>query len=529
MPNPLLPTSQGVFDAQNYLQVIRRFVANLEHHESLLNDLNVFPVPDGDTGTNSLLTVSKCAKVALAGNETLNQCAQEIAKVASTQARGNSGVILSEYLRGLSGAQVEGGSTSQWQSAFGQAAQVARAAVSHPRNGTILTVADEVAGVSGDDLSLSEYFTEVSQRARAAVQETINQMPELLAAGVVDAGALALSLFYDALAAEVSGEEMPALELDVRTCARDQVAYDGPSHEVMFRFEGSSSAVDALRSSLDGIGDSVTISGQHPPYLVHVHVDDPDEAVRAGMLLGRVQRITVTPLITDLQVMHAAENPLVKQLGLVVVCHGAAMARVLLGLGAEPVIALPRSEPATWEIRDAIARTGAHHVVVLPSDPDCFGSAKLAVRDVADLGIQAQVIPTSSIVQSLAACSVFDIEATLEAAVAQLSAVASHVRHGAVTLADRSAQTPVGTCQQGDVLGVIDGQVRFIAADGDVVGMLNTVVTELASESAERVTVVEGHGDHGDYTAVLAQSHPTLEIDVVVGGQMLWPYIVGVE
>jgi DAK2 domain fusion protein YloV len=524
--------SPEAFDAHSYMQVIRRFVAHLSEHESLLNDLNVFPVPDGDTGTNSLLTVSRCVDVSLSKESSLTEVAQDVAKVASNQARGNSGVILSEYLRGLSNALVEGGSATQWKTAFSSASAVARASVSHPKNGTILTVADQVASVGSSGIDLAEYFLQVSMCARLAVQATTEQMPELMDAGVVDAGALALSLFYDALAAEASGQEMPALELDVRTCALDQVQYTGPSHEVMFRFNGSATAVAALRASLDGIGDSVTVSGQHPPYLVHVHVDDPDEAVRAGMLLGRVQRITVTQLLesgSTPKAQLAAPTDGAGELGLVVVCHGAAMAEVLQGLGVQPVVALPRSEPATWEIRDAIVRTGAHRVVIMPSDPDCLGSSQLAARDVVEYGIEAQVIPTASIVQSLAACSVFDAQDTLTDAVAALSSVASHVRHGAVTLADRAAQTPAGPCQQGDVLGLIDGRVHFVSGDGDIVGMLRTVVAELVFESAERITVVEGHGDHTEYMSTLAQHHPTLEIDVVAGGQMLWPYIVGVE
>jgi len=528
VPSPLSPMSHRALDAQGYLNVIGRFVTHLAEHESLLNDLNVFPVPDGDTGTNSLLTVSKCTEVSVSADASIGHIASQVASVASNQARGNSGVIISEYLRGLAGEIVDDASPAQWQGALAQAAQVARSAVSHPRTGTILTVADQVAQVSSDHVELTEYFLEISRRARAAVQETINQMPELLAAGVVDAGALALSLFYDALAAETSGEEMPALELDVRTCALDQVRYEGPSHEVMFRFEGSMNAVAALRTSLDGIGDSVTVSGQHPPYLVHVHVDDPDEAVRAGMLLGRVQRITVSRLLDDANVVSANDERL-DQLGVVVVCHGAAMAKVLEGLGVQPVVALPRSEPATWEIRDAIERTRASHVIVLPSDPDCFGSAQLAARDAMQHGVAAQVIPTASIVQSLAACSVFDSQARLSDAVSTLTAVAMQVRHGAVTLADRNAQTPVGPCRKGDVLGLIDGHVHFVSGAGDVVGMLSTVIAELTSESAERITVVEGHGDHTDYLTVLRQNHPTMDIDVVLGGQMLWPYIVGVE
>jgi len=529
MPSPLLPTSQEVLDARSYLQVIRRYVTHLAEHESLLNDLNVFPVPDGDTGTNALLTLDKCAQLSIAPESSLHQFAQEVAKVAGNQARGNSGVILSEYLRGLSEGLVDQATSTQWQVSFGQAAEVARSAVSHPRIGTILTVADQVALVPSRDLNLAEYFMQISQCARVAVQETINQMPELLAAGVVDAGALALSLFFDALAAEISGEEMPALELDVRTCALDQVQYDGPSHEVMFRFEGSANAVAALRASLAGLGDSVTVSGQHPPYLVHVHVDDPDEAVRAGMLLGRVQRITVARLLDDAYALGAAPSAQSDRMGVVVVCHGAPMAKVLEGLGVQPVVALPRSEPATWEIRDAIVRTGAARVVILPSDPDSFGSAQLAARDAAQLGIEAQVIPTASIVQSIAACSVLDPQAAMADAVSDLTAVVAQVRHGAVTLADRAAQTAAGLCQQGDVLGLVDGQVCFISSDGDLVGMLAAVVADLASDSAERVIVVEGHGEHGEYMSVLQQAHPMLDVEVIKGGQMLWPYIVGVE
>jgi dihydroxyacetone kinase-like predicted kinase len=205
------------------------------------------------------------------------------------------------------------------------------------------------------------------------------------------------------------------------------------------------------------------------------------------------------------------------------------MAGVLQGLGAQPIVALPRSEPATWEIRDAIERTRATRVIILPSDPDCLGSAQLAARDAARLGIETEVVPTTSIVQSLAACSVFDSEATLVEAVSALTSVASNVRHGAVTLADRDATTPVGACQKGDVLGVVDGQVHYIASDDDMVGMLGRVVNELASESAERLTVVEGHGVHDDYQSVLGHRYPHLELEVVMGGQLLWPYIVGVE
>jgi len=529
MPSPLLPTSQEVLDARSYLQVIRRYVTHLAEHESLLNDLNVFPVPDGDTGTNALLTVDQCAQLSVAPESSLHQFAQEVAKVAGNQARGNSGVILSEYLRGLSEALVDQATSTQWQVSFGQAAEVARSAVSHPRIGTILTVADQVALVPSQDFTLTEYFMQISQCARVAVQETINQMPELLAAGVVDAGALALSLFFDALAAQTSGEEMPALELDVRTCALDQVQYDGPSHEVMYRFEGSASVVAALRLSLDGLGDSVTVSGQHPPYLVHVHVDDPDEAVRAGMLLGRVQRITVARLIPEVDLPQADSPAQSDGLGVVVVCHGAPMAKVLATLGVQPVVALPRSEPATWEIRDAIVRTGAAQVIILPSDPDSFGSAQLAARDAAQLGIETRVIPTASIVQSLAACSVLDPQAVMADAVSELTTVVAQVRHGAVTMADRAAQTAAGLCQQGDVLGLVDGQVRFISSDGDLVGMLTKVVADLMFDSAERVIVVEGRGEHSEYASVLEQAHPVLDVEVIKGGQMLWPYIVGVE
>ena len=536
MQSPLPPTSQAVFDAHTYLQVIRRFALHLDAYESLLNDLNVFPVPDGDTGTNSLLTMSKCSEVAVEQGCDLPEVAIEVAKVASNQARGNSGVILSEYLRGLAQALVVDVTPATWRQALTSAAEVARQSVSNPRHGTILTVADKAAAVEFEGLRDDEYFAQVAHIARDAVRATTYQLPELEAAGVVDAGALALSLFHDAVVEQVTGQGMPAIELDVRTCALDRIEYAGPAYEVMYRFEGAASQLAALRTALTGIGDSVTVSGQQAPYLVHVHVDDTDAAVHAGMLLGRVHRITVTRLLPESpgavelglsQMITLPEHQ--AAVGVVVVCQGAGLSQTLRNLGAQTVEAPPRGEPATWQIRDAILQTGATQVVVLPSDANCFGSAQLAARDTLELGIDARVVPTTSVVQSLAACSVMQSEASLDEAVAVMSDVVSQVRHGSVTLADRDAQTPVGLCVRGDVLGLIDSQVAYVEAGIGPEAMLLRVIDSLVTESTERITVVEGLGVTGNYQEAARASHPTCELEVIQGGQLLWPYLVGVE
>ena len=512
-------------DAEIYLGALRRFVGHLRSNEALINDLNVFPVPDGDTGTNSLLTVQGCLDLDSA-TRSIEVLAQLVADVCGDQARGNSGVILSEYLRGIADGLSGEIDSATWQNAITNGANVARASVSSPREGTILTVADVLVEVDVEN-DFCAYAKSLAQSARDAVQLTTSQLPELQAAGVVDAGALVLSLFHDSLYEQVSGVTMPDLDVATRTCDLDSFSYDGPANEVMFLFEGTSEALIELKSILNQFGDSVTVSGSASPYNVHVHIDEPAHAVDAAMRLGSAYRIVVTPLIASQT--NLSNQELAEKIAAVVICHGSQMSKIIEQAGAVSVLAMPRGEPATWEIRSAAQKTNAKNVVILPSDPDCFGSANKAVRDLEKLGINAQVVPTASIIQSLAALAVLDENDDLITAVKQMTRVVSDVQYGAVTVAQRSVPTQVGTCVRGDVLGLIAGQVVAISQESSPEQMALEVITKLGGDGADIITIVASE-DSGEKLLNQAQKQfPGADVIQVVGGQSLWPYLIGVE
>ena len=512
-------------DAEIYLGALRRFVGHLRTHEALINDLNVFPVPDGDTGTNSLLTVQGCLDLDSTARS-IEELAHVVADVCGDQARGNSGVILSEYLRGISEGLSANVDTTSWQNAIANAANVARASVSSPREGTILTVADVLVEVDVENDFLV-YTKSLAQAARDAVQLTTEQLPELQAAGVVDAGALVLSLFHDSLYEQVSGVTMPELEVATRTCDLDSFSYEGPANEVMFLFDGTSEALAELKNILNQFGDSVTVSGSLAPYNVHVHIDEAAQAVDAAMRLGSAYRVVVTPLVSSQS--NDPEQDLKETTGAVVICHGAQMAKIIEQAGAVAVQAMPRGEPATWEIRSAAQKANSKNVVILPSDPDCFGSANKAVRDLEKLGISAQVVPTASIVQSLAALAVLDESDDLITAVNQMTRVVSEVRYGAVTIAQRSVPTPVGTCTRGDVLGLVAGQVVAISDEDSPEQMALEIITKLGGDGSDIITIVASQDSDEKLLNQARKQFPGADVIQVVGGQSLWPYLIGVE
>ena len=287
-----------VIDAPTFRRIIRRFYGLLQANEQLLNDLNVFPVPDGDTGTNTVLTVQAGLQVLDKGRSDLSVVATALAKELGMGARGNSGVILAEYLNGFAERSEPTMSAPQWHVALQSAAALAGEAVSVPREGTMLTIA-HVASQQLPTEDFANYAVSIATDVRNAVKDTTEQLAELAAAGVVDSGALALSYFHEAVANELSGREMPEIELAQRTCDVSALEYHGPSHEVMFLFEGDA---DSLREELAVIGESVTVTGRTSPYNVHVHVDHPGEALSEAMRHGRAFRISITQLIGSFDV-----------------------------------------------------------------------------------------------------------------------------------------------------------------------------------------------------------------------------------
>ena len=509
----------------------------LGRHRGEIDELNVFPVPDGDTGTNMFLTFE--AAVAALAEEPSAGVRDSIAALAHGAllgARGNSGIILSQLVRGFADglASVEAAVADPRERlvrAFTTAADSAYAAVAHPREGTVLTVARaaaEAVASLGPGTSLDALVTAAADAAADALERTPDQLEVLRRAGVVDAGGRGLVVILEALVEAVTGVRRdpgptaPPLPVEL-----DTFDEGGGAYEVMYLLDADDAQAHTLRSALAELGDSVVVVGGGGLWNVHVHTDDVGPAIEAGIVAGRPHRIRMTDLRDDVARRRARPHGR----AVVAVAHGPGAAALLEASGAEVVRATGRVAPSTAEMLDGIRRAGVDEIVLLPSETDIRPVAEAAAAKAREEGMRVAVVETRSIVQTLAAMAVHEPDGRIEDDVTAMSRAAAATRYGGVSIAFREAMTSAGTCQIGDVLGVAAGDVVEIGEGVDVVAV--RLLDRLLSTGGELVTVVLGEDADPDLGQTLVRrlrrEHPGIEIDVHDGGQPYWPVIVGVE
>ncbi len=524
----------------------------LRAHQEALNRLNVYPVPDGDTGTNMALTVESVLGELEGTEPELASVCKAIAHGALMGARGNSGVILSQILRGLtstfSSAEVVDGPTVA--RALVAASEGAYQAVGRPVEGTILTVVreaseagTEAAGQAGATLA------GVLEAARAGASSALERTPELLEvlrrAGVVDAGGSGFLLLLDAALSVVDGRPLPepAAVPVGRSAAHPPASSDvetpgGPRYEVMFLLEAPDEAVPALRTAWEAIGDSIAVVGGEGIWNCHVHTDDIGAAVEAGIDAGRPRQIRVTDLAGQVQeqgwvaraAAPASERPAVAgTTAVVAVASGDGLHRLFRSLGATEVVAGGQSmNPSTAELLDAVEATGAEQVVVLPNNSNIMAVAEqldgLTARTV-------RVVPSEGVAEGLAALLALDPRAGAEENAKAMAAAAAAVVAGEVTRAVRSSSCAAGPIAAGDWLGMGPGGIEVVeeSAAAAAIALLGV----LAEDRHELVTLIEGEeaaaDDTSRITGWLAEHRPDLAVEVHHGGQPLYPYLLGIE
>ncbi len=510
-----------------------------------IDRLNVFPVPDGDTGTNLYLTIESAAAAATAAQGDMTAVCHEVAQGALLGARGNSGVITSQILRGFADAfddlepvpeLIDGDTLAR---ALGMAADSAYSAVAVPREGTILSVAkgaaEGAALASGNAAADPDAVISAAlEAAKEALARTPDQLPVLREAGVVDAGGKGLVVILEALARAIRGVAAPPRRRGSSVTAPAAhspiVGYDGPEYEVMYLLDAPDEAVPQLRSQLNDLGDSVVVVGGHGLWNIHVHTDDIGAAIERAVEVGSPRRIKVTRLLSA-DTLRTTGRGTPSARALVVVTHGPDIANYLEEAGFTVVRAPARGRASTAELLDGITRTHAQDVVLLPSDRDTTPVAEAAAAASRDTGVRAAVVPTRSIVQSLAAIAVHDPEARFDDDMIAMGRAAGATRYGAVTVAAKEAITSVGPCQPGDALGLVDGEIVAIGAEPDAI--VRQVVDRLVSGGTELITVVVGADAREDQVQELAEyatsQHSQLEVEVLPGGQPYWPFILGAE
>ncbi|WP_353950674.1 DAK2 domain-containing protein [Knoellia sp. S7-12] len=543
-----------------------------------IDALNVFPVPDGDTGTNLYLTMDTAinelnrlhGSQGTLGTATLVDEARDLARAMLMSARGNSGVIVSQLVAGISHVIVEEKLTEVDGAALAQAltrgAELARDSVAHPQEGTILSIADAIAEAARGSAEVGGDAAEVAAAAVAAAEialaRTPQQLPALAQAGVVDAGGAGCLLMIEALHRALTGDwasesgTLPRASEDLvpraswhaeasadgilpaasggvprPADAHDPLdapaaGLDGPAFEVMFLLDGSDvGRVAMMRTALDGLGDSLLVVGGPDLWNVHVHVDDVGAAVEAGILAGRPHRIKVTHFATQI----ATREP--QKFAVIACAAGPGMATILAEAGAVVVPSAPGARASAGQLLEAIRRSGAASVVVLPNDKDTLMAAEVACRAATDDGVVTAIVPARTAVQGLAALAVVDFDKGLRENAISMTSAAVATRHGAVSIASREVLTWAGSVSVGDILGIVSGDVALIGDDLTQTAL--EVLDRLLSGGGELVTLVSGaDADEAFIDAVedgLAKRHAEVEVVRIAGGQQVYPLLVGVE
>jgi DAK2 domain fusion protein YloV len=497
-----------------------------------IDALNVFPVPDGDTGTNLHLTVLAAAEAVdrLPGGTDAASAWRALAEGALFGARGNSGVILSQILRAL--AEVLGGGGGL-AAALRHASRLADQAVAHPVEGTMLSVLRAVATACPDGGETGAIARTVAEHARAALRETTGQLDVLARNGVVDAGAAGLCVVLEALAAVATGEFPQTYDVPRRTApsavpdagACEAADHSGTGYEVMYLLDADESAVPELREALDALGDSLVVVGGDGLWNVHVHTDDAGPAIEAGIRAGRPHRIRVTYLQA-----HADRHARNTGRGVVAVTLGEGLTALFEDHGAQTVRREAGGAPSLDELAGAIVRAG-DEVAVLPNDRAVLAVAEAAAQRAREDGVRVAVVPARASAQGLAALAVHDPLRRFDDDVIAMTSAAGATRSGQLETAGEEAVTSVGICRPGDTLGLIEGDVSVIGPDLTDVAL--RILTRMLSGGGELVTLITGKGAP-DGLAVAVQEHlhehrPDVEVVVYDGGQDRYPLLIGVE
>ena len=552
-------------DSAALARVIGTFRDGLRSHQQLINRMNVYPVPDGDTGTNMALTMESVAiELDGLGSTDLDATCRAIAHGSLMGARGNSGVILSQLLRGLSdGLNVAGGrpGAPDLAGALVTADRLAREAVQRPVEGTILTVARGAAVRASAAADRGGSLVVVAEAARAGAAEALARTPDLLAvlaqAGVVDAGGTGYLLLFDALLAVVDDRKMPEPpELPEVAgvagtglsggSAAEREAYAelaGLRYEVMYLLEAADETIPAFKEVWAGLGDSIVVVGGDGLWNCHIHTDEVGPAIEACLDAGRPRSIRVTDLLEEVEEERwvregagdQASGPSEAPLGptpvtsVVAVASGDGIGRIFRSLGVQRLIAGGQSmNPSIAELVEAVDALDSDEVIVLPNN----GNIRPVANRVDELSLKrVWVVPTETITEGFAALLAYDPEAGGEANAAAMEATARRVVPGEVTRAVRDAETAAGPVRTGDWLGLSRDGIEVV---GDTLsaaacGLLELLVTA----DHDLVTIIEGEGsgaaDTRRITEWLKEARPVVETEVHHGGQPLYPYLFSIE
>ena len=558
-------------DAAAFQQMVIHAAAAISVEKQQVNDLNVFPVPDGDTGTNMSLTIAAAAgEMKKKSYDTVGQAAQATASALLRGARGNSGVILSLLFRGFAKAikdrETMDGRDLAIALDFGVAA--AYKAVMKPAEGTILTVsrmaAARAAGTAREDNCAEAVLAAAIEEGQAALADTVNQNPVLKKAGVVDAGGKGFLIILQGMLDQLQGKSMPELsEEEPEEEKADFVALS--AEEITFAFDtvfivrkpSPHVNLEPFRTYLNGIGDSLVIGEDDEAFKVHVHTNIPGAALTEAQKYGTLELAKIENMRTqaedlaagrhvqstdDLEAVEeelenqgcAPAEPVKaapeKEYGYVAVCAGAGLEAVFRDLGVDGIISGGQTmNPSTEDILREIDRTPAHVVYVLPNNKNIIMAAEQCVRLCEDKTVV--VVPTKTVPQGIAAMLAVDPDAGREELTQIMTEAAQRVRTAEITYAARDSDFDGFAIKEGDYLALMEHQL--FGTDRDLDALLDRLARSEDIQSAEFLSIFYGEDVTEEQAQEAAQKFtdacPNAEVNLLPGGQPVYYYMISAE
>ena len=541
----------------------RMFIAAgkmLEVNKAQVDALNVFPVPDGDTGTNMSLTmVSAVKEISSLTSTSMAEFADKLAKGALRGARGNSGVILSQILKGFSNAIAKSDECDAKTFAKGmrEGAELAYRAVSKPKEGTILTVirgmAEEAIDLAKRTNNIEKLMNGILEKGELVLAQTPDMLDVLKKAGVVDSGGYGLIVLFKGLIMgyldqEITGAEEYAVA-DTKSASIDSAFPD--DSELILDYESlgeldfgycteffitnikkrtTVTDIDKLRDYLNEIGNSVICIGDLSLVKVHVHTNNPGKALSKAIMLGEIDKIKIENMMEQNRQLRARYEAERKQIGILAVCAGEGFSAIFKDLLVDQVIEGGQTmNPSADDIARAVRKINAENIIILPNNKNIILSAEQSRTLIQNRNIF--VLPTKDIPQGLAACLNFSPDASLSENLENMTAAFSTIDAGQVTYAVRDTVIDSLVIKKGDIIGIDKGKI--VRSGKDIQNVTTALIESMLTEDKEVVTLYYGQDvseeDAEAYISSLEEKHPDIEFILHYGGQPLYYYILSVE
>ena len=527
----------------------------LEINRTKVDSLNVFPVPDGDTGTNMSLTIQSAVKeLSMCPSNRLGELCDAVSKGALKGARGNSGVILSQLFRGIC-AEIKNGdevTIKTFAKAMENGTKVAYSAVSKPKEGTMLTVARLMsefarqAAPKYKDFAL--FLTDVIKKGEEALAQTPELLPVLKKAGVVDSGGMGLLCIYRGFLGSITGEEVAEEYVAPEAGKSDEDVFGDNSDiinldlgEIEFAYcteffiinlkkSTTLADIDRLKEKLMAIGDSVICIGDLELVKVHVHTNNPGQALSYAVELGELDRVKIENMLEQNRALRAKREAEKKEMGMLAICAGEGVAAIFKDLLVDRVIEGGQTmNPSASDIATAVQKINAEHVFVFPNNKNIILAAEQAKALVTNRTIH--VIPTKNVPQGFAAALAFNIEVSAEENKTDMIHAIDNVKAGQVTYAVRSTSVNGFNLHEGDIIGLDDKKI--LAKGTNVDDTLLALVDKLKDSTHEIITLYYGQDvkeeDAEALAARVAEKFPDCDVDYHFGGQPIYYYIVSLE